>query len=317
MPAARGALLGGCDRLLSRWTSEAPRPHDVTVGNRPRDLRTHGRQTGAPRRGRSRSAWRTWWGSTARQHGSHCRAAHVNRITEISCDNRSMPMRTDCKNYESRTYPGGETVRKCNLDLAPEAPWRCPANCSGLRPPAGRRQLGPRRAARPAHPPGAARARRARHPPARRGGGHRQRRRARRSCASCGPRAPATSACPGGSGSAATAGGPVEVDGEVLDEGRRSPPTLTATDAAAGPAALPGQRRARAAAWPQRGVGRAAAAAWTPSPVAAEGQGGHARVVTAAAVAATALRRAGASDARSRSGRAHPEGDEAAGHRRP
>ena len=38
-------------------------------------------------------------------------------------------MRTDCKNYESRTYPGGETVRKCNLDLAPEAPWRCPADC--------------------------------------------------------------------------------------------------------------------------------------------------------------------------------------------
>jgi hypothetical protein len=41
----------------------------------------------------------------------------------------AMPMRTDCKNYESRTYPGGETVRKCNLDLAPEAPWRCPADC--------------------------------------------------------------------------------------------------------------------------------------------------------------------------------------------
>ncbi len=38
-------------------------------------------------------------------------------------------MRTDCKNYESRTYAGGETVRKCNLDLAPEAPWRCPADC--------------------------------------------------------------------------------------------------------------------------------------------------------------------------------------------
>jgi hypothetical protein len=42
----------------------------------------------------------------------------------------SMPMRTDCKNYESRTYRTGETVRKCNLDLAPEAPWRCPENCS-------------------------------------------------------------------------------------------------------------------------------------------------------------------------------------------
>ena len=27
------------------------------------------------------------------------------------------------------TYDDGETVRKCELDLAPEAPWRCPDNC--------------------------------------------------------------------------------------------------------------------------------------------------------------------------------------------
>ena len=40
-----------------------------------------------------------------------------------------MPMRQDCKQFESRTYPNGETVRKCNLDLAPEAPWRCPSDC--------------------------------------------------------------------------------------------------------------------------------------------------------------------------------------------
>src|SRR3954470_16544880 len=40
-----------------------------------------------------------------------------------------MPMRQDCKQFESRTYSDGETVRKCNLDLAPEAPWRCPDNC--------------------------------------------------------------------------------------------------------------------------------------------------------------------------------------------
>jgi hypothetical protein len=40
-----------------------------------------------------------------------------------------MPMREECKNFESRTYPDGETVRKCNLDLAPEAPWRCPETC--------------------------------------------------------------------------------------------------------------------------------------------------------------------------------------------
>jgi hypothetical protein len=38
-------------------------------------------------------------------------------------------MRQDCKHFESRTYPNGETVRKCDLDLAPEAPWRCPEDC--------------------------------------------------------------------------------------------------------------------------------------------------------------------------------------------
>ena len=40
-----------------------------------------------------------------------------------------MPMRVECKHYESRTYANGESVRKCDLDLAPEAPWRCPADC--------------------------------------------------------------------------------------------------------------------------------------------------------------------------------------------
>ena len=42
----------------------------------------------------------------------------------------TMPMRQDCKYFESRAYPNGDTVRKCDLDLAPEAPWRCPADCS-------------------------------------------------------------------------------------------------------------------------------------------------------------------------------------------
>jgi hypothetical protein len=41
----------------------------------------------------------------------------------------AVPMRQDCKHFESRTYRNGETVRKCDLDLAPEAPWRCPADC--------------------------------------------------------------------------------------------------------------------------------------------------------------------------------------------
>ncbi len=40
-----------------------------------------------------------------------------------------MPMRTECKHFESRTYRNGETVRKCDLDLAPDAPWRCPDDC--------------------------------------------------------------------------------------------------------------------------------------------------------------------------------------------
>lgn len=41
-------------------------------------------------------------------------------------------MRQECKHYESRTYGNGETVRKCDLDLAPDAPWRCPDKCPGF-----------------------------------------------------------------------------------------------------------------------------------------------------------------------------------------
>lgn len=42
-------------------------------------------------------------------------------------------MRVDCKYYESRTYPSGDTVRMCQLDLAPEAPWRCPDDCPAYK----------------------------------------------------------------------------------------------------------------------------------------------------------------------------------------
>ncbi|MEM9566122.1 MAG: hypothetical protein AAGA93_26110 [Actinomycetota bacterium] len=42
-----------------------------------------------------------------------------------------MSMRQDCKHFQSRTYPSGDTMRKCALDLAPEAPWRCPDDCTG------------------------------------------------------------------------------------------------------------------------------------------------------------------------------------------
>jgi hypothetical protein len=41
-----------------------------------------------------------------------------------------MPMREDCRYYESRTYSSGEVVRMCRLDLAPDAPWKCPADCA-------------------------------------------------------------------------------------------------------------------------------------------------------------------------------------------
>lgn len=39
-------------------------------------------------------------------------------------------MREECKHFQSRTYPSGEVARFCELDLAPEAPWRCPADCT-------------------------------------------------------------------------------------------------------------------------------------------------------------------------------------------
>jgi hypothetical protein len=38
-------------------------------------------------------------------------------------------MREECTHFQSRTYASGEAARFCRLDLAPEAPWRCPENC--------------------------------------------------------------------------------------------------------------------------------------------------------------------------------------------
>ena len=38
-------------------------------------------------------------------------------------------MREDCRHFQSRTYETGEVARFCVLNLAPEAPWRCPADC--------------------------------------------------------------------------------------------------------------------------------------------------------------------------------------------
>ena len=38
-------------------------------------------------------------------------------------------MREECKHFQSRTYENGEVARMCELDLSPEAPWRCPDDC--------------------------------------------------------------------------------------------------------------------------------------------------------------------------------------------
>lgn len=42
----------------------------------------------------------------------------------------AMAMHQDCKHFQSRTYASGDAMRKCALDLAPEAPWNCPQDCS-------------------------------------------------------------------------------------------------------------------------------------------------------------------------------------------
>jgi hypothetical protein len=45
-----------------------------------------------------------------------------------------VPMNEQCKHFQSRTYTSGEVARFCQLDLAPEAPWRCPENCPSYAP---------------------------------------------------------------------------------------------------------------------------------------------------------------------------------------
>ena len=43
-------------------------------------------------------------------------------------------MREDCRHFQSRTYSTGEVARFCVLNLAPEAPWRCPDDCPRYQP---------------------------------------------------------------------------------------------------------------------------------------------------------------------------------------
>lgn len=61
------------------------------------------------------------------------RPGAVPKAVDLPYDG-SVPMRTQCKHYESRTYPSGDSVQKCDLDLAPEAPWRCPESCPAFAP---------------------------------------------------------------------------------------------------------------------------------------------------------------------------------------
>jgi hypothetical protein len=42
----------------------------------------------------------------------------------------AVAMREDCRHFQSRTYDTGEVARFCVLNLAPEAPWRCPEGCT-------------------------------------------------------------------------------------------------------------------------------------------------------------------------------------------
>ena len=43
-------------------------------------------------------------------------------------------MREDCRHFASRMCDDGEAARFCVLDLAPEAPWRCPEHCASYAP---------------------------------------------------------------------------------------------------------------------------------------------------------------------------------------
>lgn len=43
-------------------------------------------------------------------------------------------MREECKFFQSRTYDSGEALRFCIIDMAPEAPWKCPDDCPAFAP---------------------------------------------------------------------------------------------------------------------------------------------------------------------------------------
>ena len=48
----------------------------------------------------------------------------------MRCETGGVPIREDCRHFESRTYDDGEVARECVPGFAPEQPWRCPEDCS-------------------------------------------------------------------------------------------------------------------------------------------------------------------------------------------
>ncbi|MBV9660655.1 MAG: hypothetical protein JO337_05815 [Acidimicrobiales bacterium] len=53
---------------------------------------------------------------------------------QARCHHVAVTMREDCRHFQSRTYETGEVARFCVLNLAPEAPWRCPEACPKYQP---------------------------------------------------------------------------------------------------------------------------------------------------------------------------------------
>ena len=45
-----------------------------------------------------------------------------------------MAVRTDCRHYSSRTVGTGETVQRCRVDAAEQAPFACPEGCIFFEP---------------------------------------------------------------------------------------------------------------------------------------------------------------------------------------
>jgi hypothetical protein len=45
-----------------------------------------------------------------------------------------MAVRKDCRHYSTRSTPSGDTVQRCRLGAATEAPFACPEDCLFVEP---------------------------------------------------------------------------------------------------------------------------------------------------------------------------------------